>query len=131
MDFSLTEDQSLLKDSVARFIEREYSFDQRRKLVSSGGGFSETNWHTFAEMGWLMVALPEEHGGLGFTAVESSIIMEEFGKGLVAEPLLPVAILAARALVTSKPHGVAVHLLLELGAGNARPILAHSELGAF
>lgn len=131
MDFSLDEDQSLLKDSVARFVEAEYPMDKRKKLVTEGGGFSEAHWNTFAEMGWLMASVPEEFGGLGLGAVENGIIMEEFGRGLVVEPFLAVAILAARTLAASSPTGAAAEILSEIGTGAARPVLAHGEAGAF
>lgn len=131
MDFTLSEDQLPLKDSLTRFVEKEYGFDARRKLVGEGGGFNEANWNTFAEMGWLMVSLPEEHGGLGGTATDLSIIFEELSKALVVEPLLAVVVLAARALIASKPVGAARDLLPALGSGEARPVFAHGETGAY
>jgi alkylation response protein AidB-like acyl-CoA dehydrogenase len=131
MDFTLSEEQQLLKDSVARFIEKEYDFESRRKLIGQGGSFSKAHWQTFAEMGWLMVTLPEDKGGFGGGAIETAIIMEEFGKGLVIEPFLPVAVLAARILIAIGENRVADDLLPKVGVGEARPILAHGEVDAF
>ena len=65
MDFSLSEEQQLLKDSVQRFVREEYELDTRRALVASDIGYSEENWKKMAELGWLAVALPEEYGGIG------------------------------------------------------------------
>ncbi len=128
MEFSLSEEQQLLKDSVARFVEREYAFDKRQKLIRDGSGFSLTNWQTFADMGWLMLGLPEDKGGLGGTPVDISILMEEFGKALVVEPYLHVAILAARTLIEADDES---GLIEAIGTGDARPILAHGEEGAY
>jgi alkylation response protein AidB-like acyl-CoA dehydrogenase len=128
MEFGLSEEQQLLQDSIARFVEREYSFEKRQKLVSQGSAFSETNWATFAEMGWLMLGLPEDAGGLGGTPVDTAIVMEQFGKALVVEPYLSVAVLAAHLLIES---GAGSSLIGAIGTGKARPVIAHSEVGAF
>lgn len=128
MEFGLSEEQQLLQDSVARFVEREYSFEKRQRLVGQGGGFSETNWATFAEMGWLMLGLPEDAGGLGGTPVDTAIVMEQFGKALVVEPYMSVAVLAARLLIEA---GADSSLISAIGTGEARPVVAHSEVGAF
>jgi alkylation response protein AidB-like acyl-CoA dehydrogenase len=127
MEFSLSEEQQLLKDSVARFVEREYSFEKRRRLIANGG-YSPANWQTFADMGWLMLGLPEAQGGLGGSPVDTAIIMEEFGKALVVEPYLHVAVLAARVLIEA---GDGSGLIEAIGSGEALPVLAHSEVDAF
>jgi alkylation response protein AidB-like acyl-CoA dehydrogenase len=128
MEFGLSEEQQLLKDSIARYVEREYGFDKRHKLVTESGGFSAANWAIFAEMGWLMLGLPEEAGGLGGTPVDTAIVMEEFGKALVVEPYLPVAVMAARVLIEA---GADTSLIAAIGSGEARPVLAHSEVAAY
>ena len=65
MDFSLTAEQTLLQDSVSRFIQNDYDFAARQKLVHGGDGFSRAHWQTFAELGWLGVTFPESDGGFG------------------------------------------------------------------
>ena len=57
MDFNLSEEQQLLKDSVDRFVLDDYDFEKRRKTANSDDGFSRDNWKTFAELGWLAVGL--------------------------------------------------------------------------
>ena len=94
MDFNLSEEQQLLKDSVDRFVLDDYDFEKRRKTANSDDGFSRDNWKTFAELGWLAVGLPEEYGGFG-GPVETMIVMEAIGRGLVTEPYLPTVILGA------------------------------------
>ena len=95
MDFNFNEEQTLIQGQVAQFIQRDYGWEKRQSLVSSDLGFSEENWKTFAELGWLGISLAEESGGYGGTALESMIIMEEFGKGLVVEPFLETVILCS------------------------------------
>lgn len=98
MDLSYTDEQVLLQDSVRKFIEKDYDLDQRRKLSESEEGFSRDNWRQFAELGWLALPFSEEDGGLGGSPVDTMVLMEEFGKGLVVEPYIPTVIMVGSAL---------------------------------
>ena len=98
MDFSFTEEQNLLQESVSRFMQNDYGFDARQKSASSEEGFSTANWQTFAELGWLGVPFSEADGGFGGGAIETMLMSEEFGRGLVIEPFLATVILAGGAL---------------------------------
>lgn len=97
MDFSYSEEQQLLQDSVNRFVQDNYDFPglaKRRELVASDEGFSREFWGQFAELGWLSVPFSEDDGGIAGTSVEDMIMMEAFGKGLVVEPFLQTVIFA-------------------------------------
>ena len=93
MNFDFSDEQVMLRDSVARFIQDDYSFDARRKIAASDTGMSTEHWKTFAELGWLSVPFSEEHGGFGGGPVDVMVMMEEFGKGLVLEPYFATVIL--------------------------------------
>jgi alkylation response protein AidB-like acyl-CoA dehydrogenase len=93
MDFSLSDEQQMLQDSITRFVQNDYDFYDRAKLVKSELGFSADHWKLFAELGWLMVPFTEDDGGLGGSAADLMVVMEEFGKGLVIEPFLATAII--------------------------------------
>ena len=93
MNFDFSEEQVMLRDSVARFIQDDYSFDARRKIAASDTGMSAEHWQTFAELGWLSVPFAEEHGGFGGGPVDVMVMMEEFGKGMVLEPYFATVIL--------------------------------------
>ncbi|EKZ95372.1 acyl-CoA dehydrogenase family protein [Cupriavidus metallidurans] len=127
MDFELNSEQRLLQDSVRRFIEREYSFDARAALLTAGGSGIAANWSTFAENGWLMAALPEAYGGLGGSLLDTAIIAQELGRGLVVEPYLGCAVLAAQTLVAGGTEAQKAYLLPLVGAGALRIALAYSE----
>jgi pimeloyl-CoA dehydrogenase small subunit len=94
MDFSFSDEQSMLKDSVERFIQNDYGFEDRQKVAALDAGFSAENWKTFAELGWLGVPFAEADGGFGGGAVETMLLAEQFGKGLVVEPYVPTVLLA-------------------------------------
>ena len=93
MNFDFSDEQVMLRDSVARFIQDDYDFDTRRKIVASDAGMSRENWDTFAELGWLSVPFAEEYGGFGGGPVDLMVMMEEFGKGLVVEPYFATVVL--------------------------------------
>jgi hypothetical protein len=93
MNFDFTEEQVMLRDSVARFVQDEYGFDARQRIVKSDDGFSPDNWRTFAELGWLSIPFAEEHGGFGGDAVDIMVVMEQLGKGLVVEPYFATVLL--------------------------------------
>ncbi|GIU68090.1 acyl-CoA dehydrogenase family protein [Candidatus Phycosocius spiralis] len=89
MDFNFTQEQNMLRDSIAKLIQQHYDFDTRRKVIRSKAGWRREIWAEMAELGLMMAPLPEEMGGLGGGPIDTLVIMEEFGKGLVIEPFLP------------------------------------------
>ena len=94
MDFTFNEEQSLIQDQVDQFVQKEYDWETRQSLSNSELGFGEDNWKKFAELGWLGISVSEDSGGFGGSAIESMLIMEAFGKGLVVEPFLETVIMA-------------------------------------
>ena len=110
MDFSYTEEQLALQDTLQRFIARDYDFERRRALVRSELGYSAEAWARFAELGVLALPFPEDLGGLGGTGVDVMLVMEEFGRGLLLEPFVSTAVLCGR-------------LLQDLAAGASRAAL--------
>jgi alkylation response protein AidB-like acyl-CoA dehydrogenase len=93
MNFDFSEEQLMLRDSIARFVRDDYDFETRRTIADSDAGMSADNWQTFADLGWLSIPFAEEHGGFGGGATDTMLVMEEFGKGLVVEPLLATVVL--------------------------------------
>jgi pimeloyl-CoA dehydrogenase small subunit len=86
MDFSYSEEQQLLRNTVAKFLSDHYDFETFRKISRSEAGWSRDCWKQFAELGLLGATLPEAYGGLGGSHLETMIVMEEFGRALVVEP---------------------------------------------
>ncbi|MBQ74519.1 MAG: pimeloyl-CoA dehydrogenase small subunit [Gammaproteobacteria bacterium] len=127
MDFSFSEEQNMLQDSVQRFISNSYTFEERQKLIQTEEGFSRENWSMFAELGWLGLPFSEEDGGFGGTPIETMIMLEEFGKGLVVEPFLPTVILAGRVLADGGSQEMKEGVLAEIIAGTKLGALAFVE----
>ena len=95
MDFTFNEEQTLIQDQVDQFIQKEYDWETRQSLSNSELGFGDNNWKKFAELGWLGISTSEDSGGFGGSAIESMLIMEAFGKGLVVEPFLETIIMSS------------------------------------
>ena len=127
MNFDLSEEQQLLKDSVDRFVSDNYDLDTRQALSKNDAGFSDTYWQTMAELGWLGVTVPEAHGGFGGNQADTMVLMEAFGKGLVLEPFFASAVLGTRAIVAGASAELQNTLLPKLIAGECRLSLAYAE----
>ncbi|NGX94358.1 MAG: pimeloyl-CoA dehydrogenase small subunit [Candidatus Afipia apatlaquensis] len=93
MDFDLSEEQRLLKDSVEGLLADSYDFDQRKKYAKEKGGWSKAVWNKLAEQGLLGLPFSEDDGGFGAGAVETSIVMEALGRALLLEPYLATVVL--------------------------------------
>ena len=127
MDFTFNEEQSLIQDQVDQFILKEYDWETRQSLSHSDLGFGQENWQKVAELGWLGISVSEDSGGFGGSAIESMLIMEAFGKGLVVEPFLETMIMSGGIL---DDHGSAEQkssLLEPAIAGNMQLALAYAE----
>ena len=94
MDFDLSEEQRLLKDSVDGLLNDSYDFDQRKKYGAEKAGWSKAVWGKLAEQGLLGLPFAEADGGFGAGAVETMIVMQAFGRALVLEPYLPTVVIA-------------------------------------
>lgn len=94
MDFDLSEEQRLLKDSVDGLLNDSYDFEQRKKYGAEKAGWSKAVWGKLAEQGLLGLPFAEADGGFGAGAVETMIVMQAFGRALVLEPYLPTVVIA-------------------------------------
>jgi alkylation response protein AidB-like acyl-CoA dehydrogenase len=127
MDFSFSEEQQLLRDSLARYIEREYAFEKRRAILRSAEGFSREVWSQLAEMGLLGLTLPEQYGGYGGGAVDTFVVMQAIGNGLVVEPYLASVVLGAGSVAHAGTAAQKESLLPAAARGELVLTLAHAE----
>jgi pimeloyl-CoA dehydrogenase small subunit len=98
MDFDLSEEQRLLKDSVDGLLTDAYDFEQRKKYMKEKGGWSKAIWGKLAEQGLLGLPFSEDDGGFGAGAVETMIVMEALGKAMVLEPYLATIVIGGACL---------------------------------
>jgi hypothetical protein len=128
MDFEFTDEQVSLRDAVARWVEKGFPFERRLALARAGGRTREV-WGELAELGLTGLAVPEDHGGMGFGPVEAMVVMEELGRGLVNAPYAMGA-LVAPALLAAGPAELQQAWLPRVAAGEALVVLAHHERAA-
>jgi alkylation response protein AidB-like acyl-CoA dehydrogenase len=118
MDFSYSDEQRMLRDSVDRFGGVEWAAADRAQRLAEGVEGSRRRWHAMAELGWLMLPIAETDGGLGGGPVEVMAIMEGFGRHLMTEPYVTNCVLAP-ALMEGGGDACA-ELLARLGEGAVR-----------
>src|SRR5690242_2037255 len=94
MDFDLSEEQRLLKESVDGLLADAYDFEARKKYMAESGGWSKAMWGRLAEQGLLGLPFAESDGGFGAGGVETMIVMEAMGRALVLEPYLATVVIA-------------------------------------
>src|SRR6185503_2653362 len=129
MDFNLTEEQTLLRNSVQRYLADNYKFEAWRKFTPSAAGRDPKHWTQFAELGLLAAPIPEEHGGLGGDALSSLIIMEEFGGALVIEPYVPTVVIGGGLLNYGGSDALKGEWLPKIAGGETIMAFAFAESG--
>ncbi len=127
MNFNLSEEQTMIRDSVARFVQDNYNFDQRNATVALEHGFSAQHWQQFAELGWLSIPFSEAFGGFGGGPVDTMILMQEFGRGLVAEPYLSTVLLFGGLLQDGARDEIKNELIPRIIAGELQGAFAYLE----
>jgi pimeloyl-CoA dehydrogenase small subunit len=127
MDFDLTDEQRLLKDSVDRLIADQYQFEQRKKYMTEPAGWSAASWKQYAELGLLGLPFAEQFGGFGGGPVETMIVMEAFGRGLVLEPYFATVILGGGLLRHIGTPAQQQALIPEIAQGRLKLAFAHVE----
>ncbi|MEX2393312.1 MAG: acyl-CoA dehydrogenase family protein [Actinomycetota bacterium] len=127
MTFGFSDEQQELRSTAARFLEEKSSSTIVRELMEGEQGFDEGTWKQMADLGWFGMAIPEEHGGIGFGFVEVTVLMEEMGKKLLPAPYFSSVILAANAILNAGTDAQKSELLPGIADGTTRGALAFVE----
>ena len=127
MNFELSEEQKKIQQSVERFVQENYDLTNRVKISSEDPGYSQEYWTAMAELGWLGLAFSEEEGGFGGNQIDTLVLMEQFGKGLVLEPFLANIVLGGGAIKRGGSPAIKESILPNLIEGNLQVTLAYAE----
>ena len=127
MNFELSEEQKMIQQSVERFVQENYDLTNRVKISSEDPGYSQDYWTAMAELGWLGLAFSEEDGGFGGNQIDTLVLMEQFGKGLVLEPFLANIVLGGGAIKRGGSPAIKESVLPNLIEGNLQVTLAYAE----
>ena len=127
MDFLLSDEQKQLQDLIQQFIQKDYPFDVREKLVKSDDGFSKEFWKTFSQLGLLAMPFPEEDGGYNGGPIDIMVILEAFGTGLIVEPYIPNIVLAGNLVSKLGTENQKEAILPNLFSGDMHLAFAFTE----
>jgi alkylation response protein AidB-like acyl-CoA dehydrogenase len=130
MDFEFTDEQRQLRDTLERFLGKQYSFERYRAIKASPEGWDRKVWQELAELGVLAVNVPTEQGGLGFGPLETLALMDVCGASMLLEPLSSSAVIATTLLDNFVSDGSVAELLQNLASGEKIAVLAHFESDA-
>lgn len=118
---------AMLHDSARRYADDHYGLAQRQSLLDAGRGHSSEAWRSYAELGWLALRLPEEHGGLAADPGVVGALMEVVGSHLLMEPLLSSALVATELLLRQGSAAQQQALLPALAEGQRVLVLADRD----
>jgi len=127
MNFDLSEEQQILVESIAKFVKNDSPVERFRKLRETERGWDPAIWARMAEFGWLGAAFPEEQGGFGGRFVDLALILEQLGRGLVPEPLIPSVVLAGGLVSKLGSEAQREELLAPMLEGRTSLALAYAE----
>ena len=127
MDFDLTEEQRLLRDSVERLLADHYGFDKRRSYLAQPEGWSRGLWAQYAELGLLGLPFPEDYGGFGGGPIEVMLVMEAFGRVLALEPYLATVVLGGTAMRLAGGEEQKASMVPQIAEGELILAFAHGE----
>src|SRR3974377_1539029 len=117
MDFELTEEQQLLKQTCERYFADHYQFESRKRYAHEPRGWSLIAWKQYADLGLLGGAFAEEDGGTGGGPVETMIVMEQIGRVLLLEPYLATVVLCGGFPPRGAVDAARAHVLPENSGG--------------
>jgi alkylation response protein AidB-like acyl-CoA dehydrogenase len=127
MNFNLSEEQTMIRESIVRFVQENYELEQRNKVVANQHGYSAKHWQQFAELGWLSIPFDEEFGGFGGGPADTMVIMQEIGRGIIAEPYLPTILLFGQLVQAGASDELKKELLPQLIGGELQGAFAYTE----
>ena len=130
MDFALTDDQKMIRDTARSFVQKESPVERMRKLRDTELGYDPAVWQQMGELGWLGLPLPESVGGFGGTMIDASLVLEQLGSTLVPEPFLASVVLGGMAVVHGATEAQQKALLEPMIEGRASLALAYHEPGS-
>jgi pimeloyl-CoA dehydrogenase small subunit len=127
MDFDLSEEQRLLRDSIDRLVADQYTFEKRKTHLADPDGWSRALWAQYAELGILGLPFAEQHGGFGGGGIEMMLVMQALGRGLALEPYLATVVLAGTALRLAGSDAQQAALVPQIAEGKLVVAFAHGE----
>lgn len=127
MDFTLTDEQNLLVETVQNFVKKDSPVSRLRQVRAGELGYSKKTWQQMAELGWLSIPIPESAGGLGWGLIDVALLLQQFGQTLVPEPYIPSVVLAGMTLAAEGSATQHEQILQPMMEGETTLAMAYAE----
>lgn len=132
MDFELSEERQMLKDTAERFIREQYPIEKRHAATKSEDGFDRAIWGEFCDLGLAGALINAEAGGYGGTGEDIALVFEALGRGGVVEPFLPTLLASIPLAAHKKRDEVKMAEVIEAAMeGRTQLAFAHVEPNAY
>ncbi len=129
MDFTLTSEQEMLKNSARKFLNNNFTSDYVRKMWENSQGYEPEMWAQIAELGWMGLTIPEEYGGLGLTFRDLGLILHEMGRVVMPGPFFSTVVLATELIKTAGSEEQKANYLERIASGKLIATVALYEEG--
>ena len=127
MDFSLSEEQAMIRGTLSRFIAKRYGANEHRAYRAEPLGYDARNFATLAELGLFALPFSEASGGMGASLADIAVLIESLGHGLVVEPVLSRVLLAGCLLDRVGSDAARAAWMEDIVLGHRSLALAHGE----
>lgn len=130
MEFELSDEQVMLRDTVREVLTRKYDIETLRAVTGTELGWDRGVWNSLAEIGILGLLFAEDDGGVGAGPEELAAVLEEFGASLAPEPFLDAVVIPGVLLQRGEPRPeIRSRILAGLASGERLLAFAHHEPG--
>ncbi len=130
MDLGFTEEQEMLRKSTREFLAKECPRSYVRAMEEDPKGYSPEVWKKMAEMGWLGLVVPEQHGGSGASFLDLCILLEEMGRALLPGPFFSTVVLGALVIMDAGTDAQKKQFLPKVASGEMVLAFALNEPSA-
>ncbi|HQW19424.1 MAG TPA: acyl-CoA dehydrogenase family protein [Rhodocyclaceae bacterium] len=130
MDFALSSDQEMIRDTAEAFLAEASSSAAVRAAMQTETGFDDALWARIGqELGWCATVIPEVYDGLGLGSVELVLLMEQMGRRLLCAPFFSTVGLAAQVLLEVADDAAKLRYLPHIAAGELTATVALASSG--
>ncbi|MFC2021025.1 acyl-CoA dehydrogenase family protein [Chloroflexota bacterium] len=130
MNFTLSEEQEMLKTMARDFLIDKYPKTLVKEMEEDEKGYSPELWKEMAELGWMGLVLPEEYGGSGMSFLDLSVLLEEAGRACLSGPLFSTVVLGSLPILAAGSDEQKQEYLPKIANGEAIFTLALTEASA-
>ncbi|MEE8414566.1 MAG: acyl-CoA dehydrogenase family protein [Dehalococcoidales bacterium] len=130
MNFTLSEEQEMLKTMARDFLADKYPKKLVKEMEEDEKGYSPELWREMAALGWMGLVLPEEYGGSGMSFLDLAVLLEEAGRACLAGPLFSTVVLGSLTVLAAGSDGQKQEYLPKIASGEAIFTLALTEASA-